>query len=238
MNIKLGNQGFYIRNLDKIHEFYDNKVIDLIYNGTCYGNIDTYKELIKDCVVLDLGSHIGCMAKKFFDCGAKKVICVEPNPDLIECLKNNFKDLDEDKILILQAAVNDSDNNVIFYKSNIDPSISTIVHDNIKERKSKLLYYNTTNKNIFLSQTFEEILVNCYSFHTLLKKYHPTVVKIDIQGAEWNILNKKMPDFVNLIIIEWHFNKKINLPKWINDYNILYTRECNGTKEMILQNVL
>jgi len=92
MSTKIGKYGFHIRDMGNVQEMYDNKVIEELYGDDYYyNNIFKYKTYIEDQIVLDLKSYVGCMAKLFLECNAKKVICVEPSTNHIECLKKILK---------------------------------------------------------------------------------------------------------------------------------------------------
>ncbi|MGA2573324.1 MAG: hypothetical protein ABSF36_03820 [Candidatus Methanomethylicaceae archaeon] len=55
---------------------------------------------LKDKTVLDVGAEEGCTALFFFKHGAKKVICIEPQPEAFANLKKNAEALKWNAILI------------------------------------------------------------------------------------------------------------------------------------------
>jgi FkbM family methyltransferase len=238
MNIKLGNRGFYIRGTGKVQEYYDNRMIDLIFDDTLYGDFNRYKKYIENSVVLDLGSHIGCMTKKFINFGAKQVICIEPNPILVECLLNNFKTYSNVKIL--HAAVDDTAGIKSFYVAKNNSGMSTLE----KEKSIKNTYMNKFHKLNTLKENFTEISVDTLSFNELVKTYNPSVLKVDIECTEWKILDKEPPKEIKLVIIEWHNSLYpqydiTQLPEWINKWKVLFdVFKGDWAREMIIANVL
>lgn len=144
-----------------------------------YSDID-----VKDKVVLDLGANIGGFAKMAVDAGAKQVIAVEPCPDNFAMLQ-----LNSPKSLNLNAAVSEHS----------DPKCA--------------FYYATSQRNSVSSSTAKRrnssdisVEVDSYNFSALLEQYRPQVLKIDIEGKEYDLLDTidKIPDFVETVAIEFH----------------------------------
>lgn len=144
-----------------------------------YSDID-----VKDKVVLDLGANIGGFAKMAVDAGAKQVIAVEPCPDNFAMLQ-----LNSPKSLNLNAAVSEHS----------DPKCT--------------FYYATSQRNSVSSSTAKRrnssdisVEVDSYNFSALLEQYRPQVLKIDIEGKEYDLLDTidKIPDFVETVAIEFH----------------------------------
>lgn len=243
MSVKEGRYGFYIRDLNRVNEYFDNLLIEYVCSSNDpYGDFELYKNYIKDSIVLDLGAHIGCMAKKFLDCGAKKVICVEPSKDHIECLKNNFIDYTDDKVEIIHGDVTNSNRQVYFYEFNNRSFASTIFYNKAKRLTQKPSSKERRRILDCKKETYTKTLVNGYSFDDLVEKYNPKILKVDVELAEWQFLNKKPPSSINFLIIEWHnLNSKHNidnLPEWVNDYHVLSDRkrtnyvQKNGSKKV------
>jgi FkbM family methyltransferase len=218
MSTKKGKYGFHIRDLNRVNEYYDNLLIEYVCSANDpYGEFELYKKYVEGSVVLDLGSHIGCMAKKFLDCGAEKVICVEPSKNHVECLENNLHDYGNDRFEILHGAVTNSNRGVYYYEFNNRSFASSIFYSKAK-RLTKKVDAKISNKILDCKkETYTK---------TLVDGYYPQVLKVDVEMAEWQFLNEKPPSSINLLIIEWHnLNSKHNidnLPEWINEYRILF----------------
>lgn len=246
MSTKIGKYGFHIRDMGNVQEIYDNKVIEEVYGDDYYCNIVKYKTYIEDQIVLDLGSHVGCMAKLFLECNAKKVICVEPSINHIECLKKNLEKISTEKVEILEGAVDIKSGITTFYEYRNNSAASTIV-----EKKYINFLSNNENKSAF--ERVNKICVKTFGFDNLIKYYNPTVVKIDIECFEWKLLQNSPPSPINLMIIEWHntlypeYDVR-KLPQWINTWNILFdnqktvlsgqTKHLNSGRDIIIANVL
>ncbi len=221
-----------------MQEYYDNRMIDIIFDNTLYGDFNNYKKYIENSVVLDLGAHIGCMTKKFITFGSKQVICVEPNPILIECLLNNFKNYSN--VEILHAAVDDTSGIKSFYVAKNNSGMSTLE----KEKSVRNVYANKFHKLDKLKENFTEISVNTLSFNELVEKYKPSILKVDIECTEWKILDKEPPKGINLVIIEWHNSLYpkydiTQLPEWVNNWKVLFdVFKQDWAREMIITNVL
>ena len=168
-----------------------------------YGNIETQK----DDIVLDLGANIGG-AGKVFQNKVEKVISVEADNFNFQVLEHNLKD--HSNCINLCGAVvgpgeygeanfmvNNSANNACSMK--ITPS-------NIKnfKRKDKLFK-----------------VVPTYSITDLYQEYKPTILKMDIEGYEYNILKENIPDHIHTICLELHGSNKAMFLKMIKIVELL-----------------
>ena len=54
----------------------------------------------------------------------------------------------------------------------------------------------------------EKITVNSINFLQELHKYKPSVLKIDCEGGEYDILRIPLPNFVKQVTVEIHLTKK------------------------------
>lgn len=253
MSSKIGKHGFYIRDMGKVQEIYDNKMIEMIFDKNLYGNFEVYKQYIENNIVLDLGSHIGCMTKRFSNLNAKKIICVEPNQNLLNCLKKNVSDIPYEKIEILEGAVDVFSGITTFYEAKNNSGGSTIEYEKVINHTGK----NDNNLDNYKIEKYIESAVNTFSIYELIEKYSPSVVKMDIECTEWKILQNPLPSNVKFLIIEWHncLYPKYDvrkLPDWINEWKILYDHQKvkvdkmrngklkynNSGRDMITTNVL
>lgn len=143
----------------------------------------------KGKVVLDIGGHIGSAAVLFANGGARKVISIEPDKDNFRMLQKNTKGL---LVELINAACVEN------------PALEQV-----------LLYTNKGMNKGMHSLVVKRgrgvgILVDAVQFSKLLKKYKPSVLKIDIEGAEYDILTQPLPAYVKEVTMEIHFGKRVN----------------------------
>jgi len=140
-------------------------------------------------IILDIGGHIGTFAVPL----AKKVQKIAT----VEMDLSNYK--------LLEA-------NVRFY-NNIIPLNKAVVADDSSD--IQVQYYkaskNSGAHSMYVKrQRGAPFIANTIKIGELLSVYKPTIIKCDIEGAEYDIFNSelKLPDFVKQIIIEFHFGRK------------------------------
>ena len=141
--------------------------------------------------VLDVGACFGGYSVLAHNQKAKLIHCFEPEVD-------NFN-------MVLKNCEN---------KPNIVPFNYALVSGDQTEQS----FYLTTGKNkgnFSLTQFRgrKEIKVKCKKFNDVLENLKPSTIKMDCEGAEYDLLQKPLPDYVKKITIEIHFSKK----HWRND---------------------
>ena len=139
-----------------------------------------------DKVCLDLGANVGGFSKIAMDFGASKVISVECDSRNYNMLENSFKD--SENVEVIHAAVSGSDEDTIkLYKNNSQKRhCSTSI---IKKKNNQFKEYEEV-QNI--------------RFNELVNKYSPDIVKIDIEGAEYQILEEVLDYYPDVLLIEMH----------------------------------
>ena len=125
----------------------------------------------------------------------------EPSPKLSKCYGSLLKDYPQINFFYSKKAVWIEDGNAEFYFSQRGHSGSTI----LKEKFSNKIDHNNPIKvkTIDFSSWFKETM----------NKNDYIILKIDIEGAEYEVLNKMIDDgtlnYVNEVIIEFHGRKKM-----------------------------
>jgi FkbM family methyltransferase len=157
------------------------------------GQISQYKTLnIKPgCRVLDLGGHIGLFAKYAADNDADYVLSIEPHPGNCDVFELNIHPYN--CINLIEAAVvsrNCKDKTITFYESTTDTSAHSLVP--------------TRGRN--------KLEVDTIQFSTVMKEAKPSIVKIDIEGYEFELFDEILELFpqykVRSFAIEFHLNPK------------------------------
>lgn len=140
-------------------------------------------------ICLDLGANIGSFTKIALDKGAKKVYAVECDIRNFQKLQDSFGD--DSSVDLIHAAVSGlTDETIKIYKS---PSSSAHCSTSIINRR-RFNNYDTV-KNINIKE--------------LLKKYNPDIIKVDIEGAEYSILEDLIEYFPNSLFLELHAHEHL-----------------------------
>jgi FkbM family methyltransferase len=139
----------------------------------------------KGDLVFDVGTNYGNYAEIFLQLGAR-VVCLEPNPDLIRGLKKRFRD----KVKIINKGVSSRQETKKF-KIFKDQGHGTF-HDSKPQGEKVIKVINV--ETITLSE--------------LIEKYGlPKFIKIDVEGFEYEVL-KTLKRKVNGIAFEFSPSKK------------------------------
>lgn len=140
-------------------------------------------------VVMDCGANIGGFIRKACHDGAKKVISFEPEPFNFEVLSENAKLLKttfpETEIEVRNFALCNSDDSELTFNLNAS-SHSACSGSLIK-----------TNKSF-------PVKVNACNFWEKVNELRPQILKIDIEGAEYSLIEREFPAFVEEVAFELH----------------------------------
>lgn len=134
--------------------------------------------------VLDAGAHIGAFAWLALQRGAKKVVCYEPAPDNFELLERNFGD---HPFVVLSPAA--------------------LVARAAGDRELFLGERDTSGYSLYVRRGRTSVTVPTVGFLGELRRYRPTVVKVDIEGGEYEI-PLRFADHVRSLCIEFHLKRK------------------------------
>jgi FkbM family methyltransferase len=135
-------------------------------------------------VIVDLGAHIGLATLRLLAANpSARVIAVEPDPFLIEQLRANVSGL---PVTVLQAAISDESGERTFYRSD------TFSWANSLERTMPVQIPVSVH-----TVTLDEIL-DAYSCSRV------DLLKVDIEGGEWDLFSRGLPDRVQSVVGEVH----------------------------------
>jgi len=141
--------------------------------------------------VLDLGANIGsyCIytAKRY----GSKIIAIEPVPrNYTLCKKNIFENSLTDKITLFKLAVSDISNK----------KISIFLDEGNEGAHSVFMTWS--------KKSGKKVNVKTISLKSLIKKFHPSIIKCDIEGSEYIIFNTEIKPlikkYVRYIALELH----------------------------------
>jgi len=139
-----------------------------------------------DKVCLDLGANVGGFSKIAMDFGASKVIAVECDPRNYNMLADSFQD--SENVELIHGAVSGlEDDTIKIYKNNSQKNhCSTSI---IKKKNNQFKEYDE---------------VQNVRFNDLVNEHKPDIVKIDIEGAEYGILEDVLAYYPDVLFIEMH----------------------------------
>ncbi len=153
-----------------------------------------YNFVRPDDIVLDVGANIGLFS--ILSKNAKKIICIEPLKECVPVLKQNLKYNNlNGKAVVLNMAVGKKGK--LWLERDAHINLSKVVQKrtkNTQEIKSELLEY-------------------------FIKKYKTNLVRMDVEGYEYEIFKQGIPKKINKIAMEFHAgllgNKKIKKILWL-----------------------
>lgn len=133
-----------------------------------------------DDIVLDLGAHIGTASRLFLRKGAAHAVAVEADPANLPLLRRN---LARQPATIVPAAVGAANGRTTFYTRADRAFVGSILGD----------------------PTRKQTTVPVVAFSDLLRVHRPTLVKFDIEFAEYGLPElRALPDHVRVLTGEVH----------------------------------
>jgi FkbM family methyltransferase len=164
----------------------DAKVIDEVIKRNVYEH-KKFGFFIRDCPIwLDLGGNIGTFTWLASSKGSK-VFSFEPEPENFELLVENTKDCKQVHVF-QEGVVAGPDGTLDLYICKGD--------------------YNKYRHTIFKKRGRQSIQIKVRNFQKVLEEFRPSGIKIDIEGAEIELLEsvEKWPDHVTHIVFEYSFD--------------------------------
>ncbi len=140
----------------------------------------------KKPVVLDIGGNLGYFSLIELQAGAKQVIAVEPVPSTFNLLAKNLENYKEAEVL--NIAISDTQGTLKLYVS---------TNHNVTYSSRQLLA-DTGNKLAYA------IDVRAETLQSMAQKYPISMVRMDVEGHEYQILAQEVPAQIDSISIELH----------------------------------
>ena len=187
----------------KLDIYYRKNSVDLKMIREClkhYSLID----FSESDIVLDLGANVGGLGKMICD-KVSKVISVEPDEFNFEVLDFNLSKY-ENCTQLFGAVTGNND----FSKVNFS------IKDNANSSCAGKITSKNYNENLIIKS------VNGYPINFLLEKYKPTILKIDVEGYEYNIIKKSLPSYIRVLALELHGMTNFSYPKMLKLYKLLH----------------
>lgn len=160
---------------------YDSYIVKEIQRS--YGMLD-----VKDKVVFDIGANIGAFTVWASKHGAKLTCAFEPEQYNFEMLMLNILKLEENQSLYNVALTTGDDKDAELW---LAPSGKNPGNSSLTSRRGR-----------------SPITVKTMNFYNVLEEYKPEVIKMDVEGAEFDLLEYGLPDYVKQIAMEIHLNDR------------------------------
>ena len=154
-------------------------------------------------LVLDIGANSGLFSLLCVNKGVKKVYAFEPNKESLINLNSVTKNLN---IEIVDKAVYTKDEDLKFYIDPTNTTIGSLSKEHLEIHANSL----------------EEVVVPAISLKTFVKQNNIdkiSLVKIDIEGAEYEIIDELEDEVFNIIdgfLIEYHDNSNQKVQKLVD----------------------
>lgn len=160
----------------------DEFVVNEVIGGNEYKKLN----LQPNDVVLDFGLNIGMFTIQAFKRGVKEVHSFEPDYD-------NFK------LATDNCQLNNLDNSVQLYNAAVVGNNDTQRSFSINTKKNKGAH------SLIARRGRDTITVNAQNINDIMKKVNPTVIKMDIEGGEYEVI-PAITDWSNVreLIMEYH----------------------------------
>lgn len=148
----------------------------------------SYLRLAPDAndVLLDIGANIGAASRRFLNAGVRQVIAVEPEPVNFSILRKNLAAAPSRSVAV-EAAVAASEGDCELW---IHAGRNKGMHSLVPQNRRRALR------------------VRAVTLQRLMMRHRPTLIKIDIEGGEYQLLAplSVLPAHVRGIALELHLS--------------------------------
>ena len=142
-----------------------------------------YDSICKDDVVLDIGANLGMFT--LLSRNARRIICIEPLTEAVEILSAN---LEKWRLLgkteIINMAISDSNESVVMH-----------VNESLNLSKVISCSYPTNHR---------ERSIEARTLGEYVRKYNANVLRMDLEGYEYEVLMNRIPKRVTKVALEYH----------------------------------
>ncbi len=159
---------------------YDSYVVNEISRS--YGMLD-----VKGKTVFDVGANIGAFTVWASNQGASLVVAFEPEPYNFEMLQLNVFELKSYATHKIALTTGDQ----VMIDLWLAPSGKNPGNSSITQRRGRIATKVSTG-----------------NFYYMLEQYKPEVIKMDVEGAEFDLLEYGLPEYVKQIAMEVHLNDR------------------------------
>jgi len=187
---------------------------------------DRYKDFnLEGCEnVIDTGASVGLFTQYMLNKGAKQVASVECDDRSIVALFSNF--IGNPKVKIIGMALSDTDGEKELYWKEDNPLVNSLDING-----SEFSTQDNPNSKTVKTTTLETLISN-------LNWDKIDLLKIDIEGSEWDVINNTPDDvfqFIDKILLEYHWPKG-RLQSVISrlqslGFKHMFESGCNGSEE-------
>jgi FkbM family methyltransferase len=190
--IKL-NLSYFLKIISgKYRHLYTNITLNVEWFGTHYGGFYLFPEVLKKKPVI-LSFGIGqdlSFDRAVSDRFACQVICFDPTPKSINWIKNQNQDLVKG-LVFFQYGISEKTQHTKFFLPNNEDYVS-----------GSVILRNDLNSQDYIDVELKSIVDICLE----LNIKHIDVLKMDIEGAEYNVLKNLIATniFVGQILVEFH----------------------------------
>ena len=136
--------------------------------------------------VLDIGGNLGYFPLLEREAGAKKIVVLEPVPQTFSFLSKTLSDQEEFEYM--NMAISDGEDYLSLFSTD---------QRNMTSFSKSIL---ATHGHV----VSEEILAKAISLEDAAVKYPISMIRMDIEGYEYRVLGKKLPDQIKMICMEFH----------------------------------
>ncbi len=141
--------------------------------------------------VMDLGACAGSFNRLAAQSGASYYVGIEPDEDNFDCLLLNNKFPEGSYSLHNAAAIRGQ-----------DPFVEFLVLESGDKLSGEIKRPESITKGRIVKK------VPAIDFHALIEAEKPDILKCDVEGAEFELIDRKLPDSVCQVVLEIHvFNK-------------------------------
>lgn len=187
---------------------------------------DRYKNFdLQGCEnVVDAGASVGLFTQYMLNKGAQQIASIECDDRSITALFSNF--ISNPKVKIVGMALSDTNGEKELYWKEDNPLVNSL-----DVNGSEFSTYDNPNYKLVKTITLEKLLSN-------LNWDKVDLLKIDIEGSEWGVINTTSDDIfksIDKILLEYHWPKG-RLQSVISRFESLgfsykFEDSCNGGEE-------